>query len=236
MVIPATLSTDLRRLVVLWLGCSVPIVSAAQATYQIGLLPTVNLNHGWQDRWSVNYKVETRQLFRQGTFGGESVGGPTHLLTDQSVILGRKVGLHGRLAAGFLYRLQEGANAYRFTQQYSVTQPLSGYRLAHRVVSDQTLSDDEPTVFRLRYRAVAEVPLNGRSADTKEFYFKGGAEILQSGQRADYELEIRLIPMIGYAVSNNQRIEAGLDHRTERFLEGDVRHSFWWSVNWFLDL
>lgn len=109
-------------------------------------------------------------------------------------------------------------------------------RLAHRVVADQTFSESEATEYRLRYRLAAEVPLNGQSADAKEFYIKISNEYLNSVQSAEYDLEIRLVPLLGYTVTEKHKIEAGLDYRVNSFLGHNARHSFWISLNWFIEI
>lgn len=210
--------------------------ASAQSTYQIGLLPSINLNYKLENDWSLNSKIESRQLMRTGEFSGLAESDYTYVLTDLSMITAKKVGLNSRVASGYLIRVREEKLFHRFIQQYTVVQRLAVYRLAHRFASDQTFSLDEKPEFRLRYRIASEVPLNGESIDPKEFYFKFNNEYLNSWQDSDYDLEIRFVPLLGYNLKNNNKIELGLDYRVNSFLKNNTRQSFWVNLNWFIEL
>ena len=208
----------------------------AQNTYQIGILPAINFNAKLKKGWSVNFKLESRQLLQNGTFGSEKNQAFDYILTDHSLIAAKKVGLNARISGGYLFRLREGRAVHRLIQQYSVTQRLPTLRLAHRVVTDQTISSNEATEYRLRYRLATEIPLDGQSADPKEFYLKVSNEYLNSLQSGDYDLEVRLVPMLGYFAAKKHKIELGLDYRVNSFLDRDARHSFWTSLSWFIEI
>jgi len=90
--------------------------------------------------------------------------------------------------------------------------------------------------FRLRYRLSAEIPLNGQSADPKEFYIKINNEYLNSIKENKYDLELRLVPLLGYAVNQNNKLEVGMDYRVRSFLFSPSRHNTWLSFNWFIEL
>ena len=113
---------------------------------------------------------------------------------------------------------------------------MSGFRLAHRFTADQTFSPSEKSEFRLRYRLTTELPLNGQSADAKEFYLKVNNELLNSFQGKEYDLELRLVPLLGYTVTDNHKLEIGPDYRLNRFLQSEARNRFWLSINWFIEL
>ena len=59
---------------------------------------------------------------------------------------------------------------------------------------------------------------------------------LNSLQDSNYDLEIRLIPLIGYTATPTSKIEVGLDYRLSSFLDQNARHSFWMSLNWFIEI
>lgn len=208
----------------------------AQSTYQVGGLPSINLNYKLKNEWSSNFKIESRQLLQRGTFNGDSDKSYDYVLTDFSLIAAKKVGLNSRISVGYLFRFRDGNATHRLIQQYTVTQRLPGFRLAHRVVTDQTFSPTSVTEYRLRYRLATEIPLNGQSADPKEFYLKISNEYLNSVQNSDYDLEIRLVPLLGYAITEQHKIEVGLDYRVNSFLHQYARHSFWTSINWFIEI
>ncbi len=230
------MNTKTQLLFILCLWFSFSITTSAQSSYQVGILPSINLNYKLKKDWSLNFKIESRQLLERGTFDGDIDKGYEYVLTDYSLIAAKKVGLNSRISGGYLFRFREGKATHRFIQQYTTTQKLSRLRLAHRVVTDQTFSPAESTEYRLRYRLVVEIPLNGQSADPKEFYLKIGNEYLNSIQATAYDLEMRLVPLLGYALGENHKIEGGLDYRVNQFLNQSARHSFWLSLNWFIDL
>lgn len=225
-----------RFLVVLCLSLSFPSVMIAQSTYQFGGLPSINWNYKLRNDWSANLKIESRQLLQRGTFNGAIDKSYDYVLTDYSLIMAKKIGLNTRLSGGYLFRLREGQVIHRLIQQYTITQQLPNLRLAHRIVTDQTFSDNYDTEYRLRYRLATEVPLNGQSADPKEFYFKINNEYLNSIQSAEYDLEIRLVPLLGYAATEKQKVEFGMDYRLNSFLSKNARHSFWICLNWFFEM
>jgi hypothetical protein len=208
----------------------------AQSTYRAGALPSININYRLNDDWSLNFKTEARHELLEGTFDGQSEGINEYVLTDFSLIAARKVGLSGRVSGGYLIRFREGQVIHRAIQQYTYVQNLSGFRLAHRVVADQTFSPSEATEFRFRYRLATEIPLNGESADPKEFYLKISNEYLNSFQESEYDLEVRLVPLLGYTLSDKYKIEIGIDYRVNSFLDQDAQNSFWTSINWYIDL
>lgn len=209
---------------------------SSQRTYQLGVLPAVNLNNKFKNDWSFNTKIESRQRLQSGDFSGGADKEYQYVLTDISLIAGRKVGLNSRIGGGYLIRIAEGEQMHRFIQQYIIVQKKSGYRLAHRFLTDQTFSEKEAPVFRLRYRITSEIPLNGESVDPTEFYLKLNNEYVNSVQEADYDLEIRLVPLLGYGISDDHKIELGLDYRINSFVSSSTQHSFWVSLNWFVEI
>ncbi|MBK7428278.1 MAG: DUF2490 domain-containing protein [Saprospiraceae bacterium] len=174
----------------------------SQSTYQFGALPSLNLNRKLDNDWSLNAKLESRQLFRRGEINGNTDNEYDYILTDFSLIAAKKVGLNSRIAAGYLIRFEDAEVFHRFIQQYVIIQKMSGYRLAHRLLSDQTFSKAEKPEIRFRYRITAEIPLNGESVDPGEFYLKLNNEYINSFQAMEYDLEIRLIPLLGFAKLN----------------------------------
>ena len=208
----------------------------AQSTYQFGGLPSVNLNKKLKKEWSLNTKLESRQLFQRGEMNGVSDKKYKYVLTDLSLLAAKKVGLNSRIAGGYLIRFEDDKFFHRFTQQYVIVQKLSGWRLAHRISSDQTFSKIEKPEIRFRYRITSEIPLNGESVDSGEFYLKLNNEYVNSFKANEYDLEIRLIPLLGYEITNHLKIEYGLDYRVNSFLNNSTRHSYWMTLNLFIDI
>lgn len=213
-----------------------PFSVSAQSTYQFGALPSLNLNKKLKNDWSLNTKLESRQLFQRGEINGTTDKEYNYVLTDLSLIAAKKVGLNSRIAGGYLIRFEEGEIFHRLIQQYVIVQKLSGLRLAHRIMSDQTFSKIEKPEIRFRYRITSEIPLNGESVDPGEFYLKLNNEYINSFQAKEYDLEIRLIPLLGYDITDNFKIESGLDYRVNSFLNNSTRHSYWMTFNLFIEI
>jgi hypothetical protein len=212
------------------------IAGAAQATYQYGVLPGINLNKSFSDIWGGNFKAESRIMFEEGVFGEEAEFGIKHLLTDISAIAAKRTVLGNTLSAGYLARIREEKVTHRLIQQYAIAKRYSGFRLSHRFSADQSFTKDEPAEYRFRYRISAEFALQGARVDAREFYLKVNNEYLNGFEDSEYNLEIRLAPVIGYEINNENKVEWGLDYRIDSFLEDSSRNRFWMSFNWFLKI
>ncbi|MBW8361203.1 MAG: DUF2490 domain-containing protein [Kaistella sp.] len=186
--------------------------------------------------WSLNTKIESRQRFQSGEVNGEIEENYRYVLTDFSLIAAKKVGLNSQIGAGYLMRLREGELFHRLIQQYSVVQKFSGFRLAHRFASDQTFSRTEKPEVRLRYRISSEIPLNGESADPGELYLKLNNEYLYGIQASESDFEIRLVPLLGYGISENLKWETGLDYRAGGVFKNSRQHSYWVTVNIYIEI
>jgi hypothetical protein len=210
--------------------------ASGQSTYQVGGLPSLNLNGRLTPAWSLHFKIESRQLFGKGGAAMEPRRAYEYVLTDVSLLAARKAGLRGRFAGGYLIRREAGGTVHRFIQQYTFVQRLPRFRLAHRLACDQTISGEEKPAFRLRYRITAEIPLGGSAVDPGEFYLKVAHEYLGSRQSGESLLEARWVPVLGYDLSGAVKLESGLDYRKRPFPGMDSRSSYWWTVNLFLSL
>jgi hypothetical protein len=210
--------------------------TTAQDTYFLGTLPSLNLNKGINSDWSLNFKAESRLRFLQGEFGGNASSNLDFQVADFALTTSRKTGLNNALAGGYLIRLRGEESFHRFIQQFTVVKRYETLRMAHRFLSDQTFSSNNPWELRLRYRITAEIPLNGQSVDPGEFYLKLNNEYLNSWQEGEPDLEIRLVPLAGYEFTDNNKLEFGLDHRLSSFIDGNSRNSFWLNIGWYFKI
>ena len=208
----------------------------AQTSYQLGTLPSINVNKKLKNDWSVNVNLETRQIYQTGSFSGEAERAFLYQLSDLSAIGAKKVGFYGRVGAGYLIRFREGEIVHRFNQQYNFTRQYSWTRLSHRILTDQTFFADEAPDLRLRYRLSTQTPLNGRSLDQKEWYLKLSNEYVNNWQDYQYNLEIRVISMFGYQVNKHNKVEFGADYRLNSLFTQDRNHRFWLALSWFVQL
>jgi len=212
-------------------------VGKSQGSYQAGLLPAFNLNQKLPQQWQANLKIESRQSLTEGIFGANNQAAYEYLLTDFTLIAAKKVGLKHTLTGGYTLRWQGEELIHRSIQQLIFIQKFPDFRLAHRLATDQTFSPSDPVAFRLRYRATIELALDGQSVDPREFYLKVNHEYLGLLQDKAFELELRVVPFLGYKLNDNNKFEVGLDYRLDSFIDGDAsRNRFWASVNWFVAL
>jgi hypothetical protein len=210
-----------------WLLVLAGINAAAQGNNQLGLLPSLNINKKLPKDWSINAKAESRQSLYQNDFEFN------YLRTDFSIIAARRIRLNTTLGGGYLISVSPDAAKHRVIQQISFIKKYEFFRLAHRLSTDQTFSQFDNTEFRFRYRVSSEVPLQGLSLDTREFFLKLSYEYLFSLQGKEYDLEIRGNAFIGYALSPNSKMELGVDYRADRFLADNLRNRFWLGLNFY---
>ncbi len=206
----------------------------AQNQIRSGFLPSINYNHKVNKYWDVNFKFESRHFIFDNTTAQSSNFKYNYSLSDLSALAGRKVGLNSKIVLGALTRIEPNALAYRTIEQFIFQTKIGDFRVAHRIASEQTFSSNESTEFRLRYRLSAEIPLSGLKVDVQEFYFKFNTEVLNSIQENEYDLEFRIVPNLGYIINERHKIELGLDHRFDSFLNNKTRFTSWFTINWFL--
>jgi hypothetical protein len=215
-------------------------IGNAESFYRVGTMPSVNINYGFKKGWALHFKTESRLLFQSGQFGQEPFGGFDYLLSDISIIGSKKTGLNTNLAGGYLVRITEFDVIHRTIQQFSIVRQFNSIRLAHRFSADQSFNLNPNKEFklkyveyRLRYRIAAEYPLNGQSVDPGEFYLKINNEYLYGRQNSESDIEIRIVPLLGYNFVVKSKLELGLDYRLDSFLNDKLRNSFWVNINWF---
>jgi hypothetical protein len=208
----------------------------AQSNAQYGVLPALNFNSKIHANWRINAKIEGRQewyLKKESVVENREARWE---LVDVSILINKKLGLLNAVGMGYVHRMEGAVVFHRFAQQFTRVSLLGSQRLAHRFLSDQTFSEIEPPEWRLRYRLASEIPLNGASLDRKEWYLKLGNEYVNSVQSKDYDLEIRIMPLIGFEYSEQLKLEAGLDYRIDSFVSGELATTSWWAFNIFWDL
>lgn len=214
----------------IWLFCFIiflPLISKTQKSFQLGALPSVNINAKLPKDWYLNFKAESRQALYNENFDYD------YLRTDISIGGGKKIGINTTLAGAYLMRIDNNSISHRAIQQLSFVRRYTGFRLSHRISVDQTFSKQESTEIRLRYRLSAEIPLQGQSLDPKEFFLKLSNEYLNAFERDDYDLEIRLAAFIGYALSATSKLEIGFDNRLDSFILNGTRNRLWIGINFY---
>lgn len=208
----------------------------SQGIFSAGVLPQINLNISLPKDWRFNVKVESRQLFSEGQFNEDIKTSYRYDLTDIAIIAAKKTGLNNSLGAGYMVRFRNNEATHRFIQQYSTVKKYDLFRLGHRISTDQTIRNNNPVQFRLRYRVGVEKPLNGKDVDPKEWYARLNNEYLLSIEGTNTNFELRLIPAFGYAFDDNNKFELGIDYRVNEISSGASRNQFWLYLGWFISM
>jgi hypothetical protein len=206
----------------------------SQKVYRTGFLQQVNVNLPVSATWRLNTKVESRQSLveQEGAKGWKAKY--RYDLMDVAFVLSKRLDPNNTLGAGYMTRFRNGAISHRFIQQYSRVTTYDLFRLAHRVSTDQTFSGGGPLQVRLRYRIGVEKAWNGKTVDPKEFYVKANAEFLGAWERDETSLEVRIVPTLGYAFSDANKFEAGIDYREDGVFSGGARNRLWIYIAWFI--
>ena len=220
-----------RFLIILFLTCFQTL--SAQSDFQFGLLPSLNFNKSLHNEVKLNFKLESRQALQQGFFRDSNPISYDYILTDLSGLAAKKIAINKTVAIGYLIRFRDGDIVHRSIQQFIISKDYSGLKLAHRFAADQTFQKQQSGIFRLRYRLSSQIALSGLNVDPNELYFKLNNEYLNAFSSGDYDLEIRLMPFLGYVFTNDKKIEIGLDYRLNSFLNDVPSHRFWIGVNWY---
>ncbi|MCX2742783.1 DUF2490 domain-containing protein [Mangrovivirga sp. M17] len=206
----------------------------SQNDHLFGILPSLNINHNISGNWTLNVKWEGRQVYSQGEANSEFEDLPVYERNDVATLISYKTDLQQVIAMGYLIRFEMGELIHRSIQQYTFLE--SGYssRRSHRISADQTFSKVEDSEFRFRYRFTIEKPLSGVKVDEREFYLKINNEYLNILQGGEYDLEIRIVPVIGYKFTEDLKTETGLDYRIDSFINNKASHNYWLSLSIYL--
>ncbi|MCK8522926.1 DUF2490 domain-containing protein [Aquimarina sp. D1M17] len=206
----------------------------AQSSFSSGLLPKIRVSIKLGDHLKWVNGIESRQLIIDNT--KENSIDYEYVLTDFSTLLSHKIGSNLSLNGGYLLRIEENDISHRTIQQFNIIHAVQSLRLGHRFVTDQTFNNSTSPKFRLRYRITMEKALSGQKIDPGELYLKIGNEYLGSLQSNESDLEIRVIPFVGYEIDNKNKIEMGVDYRVGNFINATSENDLWLSFNWYYSL
>ena len=126
------------------------------------------------------------------------------------------------LGFGLQYRFRklfeaDKGNELRLTQQYNITIRPQATRFGHRLRTEQRILK-KLTIHRFRYRFAVDRPLAGEKLDVGEPYLVGTSEALLSlAKGAEPQYDLRLGLNLGWLLTNNGKIQAGLEYRIEDF-------------------
>ena len=204
----------------------------AQDSFQVGFVPGMNFYGNLKNSYVLSFKVESHQKFLDGLNGRPAEFDYQYSQTNISLITTRKLGHKTTLGAGYLVKFVENDFYHRFLQQFFTFKKFRTLQVRQRFMTDQTFSREEKAEYRFRYRVTTEIPFKGHDIDTNELYFKMNNECLNSLQDRHYDLEFRIVPMVGYGFSDASKLEWGLDYRIGHLMSDHTLSSYWLSVNW----
>ena len=202
----------------------------------LGGIPRLNINKILSEKWRLNLKIESRNKFYEFGKQFENLTKFQHVNTDYSIIFSKRIGLSNSFAGGLLFRSGDKYFKSRYIQQITFVNQYNFFRIAQRLLLDQTIKVNTPFEIRFRYRMTFELPINGRSIDNDEWYLKLNNEFLNCYKNKNYNLEFRSSPLLGFKFSDQNKFEFGLDYRNESLLYQMPKHQFWLSLNWFIIL
>jgi hypothetical protein len=208
----------------------------AQGTVRLfGFFPEFQVGFKATEKLKVVGKIESQHGMAEKYEGHDADVGYFHNLTDFQGFLGTKINPFVDIAGGYQYRVNSlGDNSHRTIQQISFLQLPGNYKLGHRVRADQTFSPFEKSEYRLRYRISFELPIEGESLDPGEFYLVFSDEVIYSYQARESGIENRVVASLGHLSKEKQKFQAGIDYRTDRFFDPDLRHRSWFKFGWYL--
>jgi len=212
---------SIRLILFVFLTCfSIQVLGQTSA----GILPALNINKSLSKGYSINFKNEYRFSEKADNFSLE--------LSDLSLIFGKKMGINHHLSMGLLTRIENSNLTPRSIFQYTYLQKLSRFKIAYRLVSDQTFEEKESTLFRYRFRVMTEIPLSGQELNKKEFYLKLGNEYLNGWEAKVHSFEVRGISSLGYEFTPKNKVEVGIDYRYRATPLS--RSTLWLNACWYL--
>jgi len=209
---------------------------AQNRTYS-GFFPEAQLTFSPIKKLKITAKIESQHGLLSREESGNNDWEYYHDRTDFQGFVGTSINPFTSVAVGYQYRWDgEGQNSHRSIQQIGYIQPRTGFRLGHRLRADQTFSPTESPEFRLRYRIAFDIPLEGQKVDPGEYYFIASDEPIFGIQGGTLKIENRLVGSLGYYFGPKQKLEAGIDYRTDDFLDGGLRQRIWLKVGWYANI
>ena len=210
------------------LNCSI-----GQTSHSAGALAGTNLGINLEKGWRANINIETRHLFKAFK---ENDWEYDYVRTDMTFSMTNSLGSPGNFSAGYVLINEPGEDRHRLIQQFTLVDEWWNLRWAHRFMTDQTFGEGWSPRFRIRYRLATEIPLSGQEVDTREFYLRINNELLNDFRDGIYDIEFRFVPLMGYVVFSNARLEWGLDYRTDSFIRNRMRNNYRLNMNLFINL
>lgn len=210
------------------------IVSAQQnKIFFTGIFPEISLTKRISPQYKLNFKVENQEILFDNR--DSEIDNPqfTHYRTDLMMFLNRDIRPGVSIAGGLFHRIQDNENANRIIQQLAVLKRMRNLRINHRFRTDQTFTKNDDFEFRFRYRFTLEIPLEGAEIDPKEFYMVISNEPIFSFKGDEFEIENRAVVALGKLYNQKEKLEWGIDYRTDGFIQEGFRTRLWAKISYY---
>ncbi len=198
-----------------------------------GVFPEISVTKKINDIHRINFKIENQEIIFDNQDADSENPQFSHYRTDIMGFFDRSLRPGVSVALGLFHRFQENEDGNRIIQQLALLQKSRVVRINHRFRTDQTFTRNNPLEVRFRYRFSIEVPLQGEEVDPGEFYFLSSAESIVSHRGGNFEIENRLVSSLGKFFSKKEKLEWGLDYRTDGYLQEGFRTRLWAKVSYF---
>ena len=199
----------------------------------IGILPNWDYGIKLNSKWKINGKIEGRfnAFTNNGTDQLSSNWG--FQLVDFQTGFSYKTRPNQSINFSFLLRYEESEFFYRSIQQFTVAKSYSSFHLGQRFRLDQMVGANAFWEVRARYRLTFITALSGHQIDDNEPYFKLNNEYIGELEEGVYSAEVRIIPSIGYAFNDHNKLEVGIDYRLGDLFTSQIEHNFWLNIGWY---
>lgn len=209
------------------------VLSQSRQTFFTGFFPEASLTKKLSETQKLNFKIENQHLVFDNR--DDSADNPqfSHYRTDIMGFFDQSLRPGISVALGLFHRFQEGEDGNRIIQQLAILQKGRSVRVNHRFRTDQTFTRNQPLELRFRYRLSVEIPLEGAEVDPGEFYMLSSAESIFSHKGGEYEIENRLAVSLGKFFNRKEKLEWGVDYRTDGYLQDGFRTRLWAKISYF---
>jgi hypothetical protein len=198
-----------------------------------GIFPEVSLTKKLNDQYKLNFKIENQEVIFDNRDENSANPQFTHYRTDLMMFFDRSIRPGVSVALGVFHRFQDNEDANRIIQQLAILQRLRVLRINHRFRTDQTFTKNDDFEFRFRYRLSLEIPLEGAELDPGEYYMVVSEEPIFSVKGGQFEIENRTAVALGKLFTSQEKLEWGIDYRTDGYIQEGFRTRLWGKISYF---
>jgi hypothetical protein len=208
------------------------LTAFSQSSYSGGVQLEVKPTLAFPNDWKLSGRFGSRIVFLEGSSSQSFTTLTEYERTDLELVLTKKVSSTMSLGGGYLARLQKGIVKHRLIQQFSISNKHETFSLGHRFRFDETFQVDKANTYRFRYRFSFEKPFNQERKEESKTYFIVHNEYIPSVQSGKYQVEMRLVPGLGFKLDKSNILEVGLDYRVENLFTSTNKQIYLLYCSW----